>query len=111
MYLYEKLSIAIVDDELSKDTPSGHAMHELIRKMNDIEVNVTEWKTFESALSGIIRLPELDAVIVDWDPVVAENRNLAQNRNRTQTQRQDQNQLHPQVLAHCQCLNRGQVVM
>ena len=78
MYLYEKLNIAIVDDELCKDTPGGHAMHELIKKMNEIEINVTEWKSFESALSGIIRLPELDAVIVDWDPLVVENRNLAQ---------------------------------
>ena len=78
MYLYEKLNVAIVDDELSKDTPGGHAMHELIRKMNEIEVNVTEWKSFESALSGIIRLPELDAVIVDWDPLIVENRNMAQ---------------------------------
>ena len=77
MYLYEKLNIAIVDDELCKDTPDGHAMHELIKKMNEIEIIVTEWKSFETALSGIIRLPELDAVIVDWDPVVAENRNLA----------------------------------
>ena len=51
MYLYEKLNIAIVDDELCKDTPDGHAMHELIKKMNEIEIIVTEWKSFETALS------------------------------------------------------------
>ena len=78
MYLYEKLNIAIVDDELRKDTPCGYAMHELINKMHEVEINVTEWKSFESALSGIIRLPELDAVIIDWDPLLAENRDLAQ---------------------------------
>jgi lysine decarboxylase/arginine decarboxylase len=77
MYLYEKLNIAIVDDELCKDTPCGHAMKELIKKMSEVGINVVEWKSFESALSGIIRLPELDAVVVDWDPVIPENRILA----------------------------------
>ena len=46
MYLYEKLSIAIVDDELRKDTPCGYAMHELIKKMNEEKVDPADQRWY-----------------------------------------------------------------
>jgi arginine decarboxylase len=77
MYLYEKLNIAIVDDELNKDTPEGRAIRALVQTLRGIEINVVELMSYEGALSAIIRKPELDAFIVDWDRNSEANRTLA----------------------------------
>jgi len=77
MYLYEKLNVAIVDNELHLDTPEGHAFRVLIQTLKTIDIHVIELLSFEGALPAIIRKPELDAIIVDWDKSDQSNRNLA----------------------------------
>jgi len=74
MYLYEKLKIAIIDDEISKDTSTGIAMRSLIQILNELEIEITELKSIEAAYSALIRLPDIDVLIVDWDPASEEKR-------------------------------------
>jgi len=77
MYLYEKLNVAIVDNELNQDTPEGHAFRVLIQTLKTVDIQVFELLSFEGALPAIIRKPELDAIIIDWDRSDQANRDFA----------------------------------
>jgi len=77
MYIYEKMNVAIVDDDLNKDTPVGRAIRALVKTLQDLKIHVIEMMSFEGALSAIIRIPEIDILVVDWDPQDKENRLLA----------------------------------
>ncbi|MFH1159713.1 MAG: Orn/Lys/Arg decarboxylase N-terminal domain-containing protein [bacterium] len=76
MNLFEKMTVAIVDDEIRLETPAGCAIRAVIQKLKEMDLHVVELLSYENALSAVVRMPELDAIVVTWDPVTEASRKM-----------------------------------
>lgn len=63
----ETLTVVIIDDTLSTDTPHGRTVQRIVKGLADFNLAVATIASLEDARSAYANLPEADCILVNWD--------------------------------------------
>jgi arginine decarboxylase len=62
----EKLSVVIVDEAVSSDTPHGRTIKRIVDGLADFDILVYTIASLEDARSSYANLPEVDCLLISW---------------------------------------------
>ncbi|MCU0630029.1 MAG: arginine decarboxylase [Methanoregulaceae archaeon] len=62
----EKLSVVIVDEAVSSDTPHGRTIKRIVEGLADFDIQVYTIGSLEDARSAYANLPEVDCILISW---------------------------------------------
>ena len=62
----EKLSVVIVDEAVSSDTPHGRTIKRIVDGLADFDILVYTIASLEDARSAYANLPEVDCILISW---------------------------------------------